>query len=98
VRKENPSYGSTQYQLLVSLRSRPDRDVVVFRVDTRYGRDDARTVYLDRATSPIDEEVLANWAQVVDDILASATIHRYGLQISLIKEGRDEGVTAHTTN
>jgi hypothetical protein len=92
VRKENPTYGRTEYQLLVSFRSRPDRDIVVFRVDTRFGGDAARTVYLDRATTPVGENVWKGWAQVVDDLLSSAVIQRYGLQVILL-EDEGEGVS-----
>ena len=93
MRKEQPTYGRTEYQLLVSFRSRQDRDIVVFRVDTRFGGDDARTVYLDRATSPLDENVWNGWAQVVDDLLSSAAVRRYGMQVTLDYQAGEGGAT-----
>lgn len=90
MRKENSTYGRTEYQLQVSFRGRQDRDIVVFRVDTRFGGDDARTVYLDRASTPIDENVWRGWAQVVDDLLSTAAIHRYGMQVILTHDDGEE--------
>lgn len=77
------TYGQTEYRLQVSLRSRPDRHIVVFRIDTKVGNEDARTIFLDRAETPVDEGIWQEWASTLDGILSHCIEHRYGLQPTL---------------
>jgi hypothetical protein len=86
---ENGTYSESEYQVRVSLRERSDRNIVIFRIDTRSGREGWRTIFLDRATAPVDAEIWGTWSQAVDDIMCNALLRRYGIAVRLFS---DEGV------
>lgn len=94
--KEWATYGQTEYVLKVSLRSRFRRDIVVFRIDAHFGTNEPHILFLDRAATPVSSKILREWAQVLDDTLATAIEHRYGLQdelplneLELLQKGDD---------
>jgi hypothetical protein len=89
--RPDPTYGETEYQIKCSLRSRPGRPIAVFRVDSRFANQEWRTVFLDRAVTPVAENVLKEWAGVLDDLLTTGVDHRYGTQTMFVSDHVQEG-------
>jgi hypothetical protein len=76
-------YSDHEYMVRVSLRSRPGRNVATFRIETyAFGRE-WDVVFLDRATTPIQDRVLQEWATAVDQYVTRAVETRYGVQPQL---------------